>query len=151
MEPPPDPRLEAYLHRKLRALPDLQAPPTLAPRVLAAIHARAQAWWRRAWWDWPLAAKAGFVLVAVAVAALVGGGGLVLNQNVSLYSQQLSAKLPQMPAVGQHVAVWLSQLWTFAGTVQRPVWIALLASVALTYLFCVGVGSALFRFACDRH
>jgi hypothetical protein len=134
------------LHRKLRELPDLPAPPTLVPRVLAAIHARAQAWWRRAWWDWPLLAQAAFVAVALGLAGLVGGGGWALNQNLSAISDRLAAKLPAVQPVGVQVSAWLNQAWTYAATFQRPVWIALLASLALTYLFCVGHGSALFRF-----
>lgn len=151
MEPTPDPRLEALVHRKLRELPDLEAPPTLAPRVLAALRARARAWWHRAWWHWPPVAKLLFLLLGVALVAAAGGGSFILNQNVSLYSQQLAAKLPQMPLVSLPVSTWLSQAWAYAGTVQRPVWVALLAGGALTYLFCLGIGSAFVRVASSRH
>ena len=151
METFPDPKLEQFIHRKLRELPDVEAPPTLAPRVLAALHARAQAWWRRAWWDWPLAAKAGFVTLALAAAGLIGGGGLVLNQNVTNFSQQLADKLPQVPPLETTFSAWISQTWTYAGTVSQPVWLGLLIGLAAMYLFCIGVGSAFFRVALNRH
>jgi hypothetical protein len=151
MEISPDPELETFIHRRLRELPDLPAPQTLAPRVLAALQARAQAWWRRAWWDWPLAAQSAFVALALGVAGLVGGGGLVLNQNVSHVSQQLAEKLPQVPPLRDTISGWVSQAWAYAGTVSQPVWLGLLVSLAMTYLFCIGVGSAFFRVAVNRH
>ena len=59
MEPEFDSKLEALLNSELKALPPLKAPSSLAPNVMAILAARARIpWWQRAWWDWPLSAKA---------------------------------------------------------------------------------------------
>ncbi len=147
MKPPSDPQLEAYLHRKLRDLPDLPAPVTLAPRVLARIQARARAWWRLAWWQWPLAAKAAFLALSLGLAGLLGGSGWLLEQNVNAYSHQFSERLPNFDAFGQSLQTLAGAAWTYAGSLPQTAWIALLAFVAAAYLFCLGVGSAFFRFA----
>ena len=53
-----NPDLEKLIHQELQKLPELTAPATLIPGVLAAIQQRAAApWWRQAWWDWPAPAK----------------------------------------------------------------------------------------------
>lgn len=69
-------RLEELISRRLRALPDPEAPPTLWPRVRVAVERRlAQPWYRRAWREWPAAQRA--ASSALVLAAL--GGGLVVG------------------------------------------------------------------------
>ena len=80
-------RLEEVIGRRLRALPDPQAPPTLWPRVRVAVERRlAQPWYRRAWRDWPVtvrAASSGLVLVALAGGLSVAAGGPELLTRIS--------------------------------------------------------------------
>lgn len=50
----PEQDLEKLMERELRSLPAPSAPETLAPRVMAAIAARAALpWHRRTWFEWP--------------------------------------------------------------------------------------------------
>src|SRR5215469_12409932 len=74
-------RLEIEIDRELRALPDLPAPSTLGPRVMAAIGRRASApWFSRSWPEWPVTAQAATFLI---LAGLFGGlcyGGWHLGQ-----------------------------------------------------------------------
>jgi hypothetical protein len=50
----PEQDLEKLMDRELRSLPVPRAPGTLAPRVMAAITARAALpWHRRTWFEWP--------------------------------------------------------------------------------------------------
>lgn len=58
------------LVRALRALRDPKAPPTLAPRVMAAVQARLAQPPARTWFEWPLLWRVSSV--ATAVAMLVG-------------------------------------------------------------------------------
>ncbi|MBN2507376.1 MAG: hypothetical protein JXQ71_11840 [Verrucomicrobia bacterium] len=145
-----DPPLEALIDRKLRELPELEAPPTLAPRVMAALQTRARAWWCRAWWDWPAAAKAAFIAVALALGGLLGGGSWVLNQNVQMLSRQWADKLPSAPPIEEALWAWIGQLWTHAGSISQPVWLTLLGGLAMAYLFCLGLGSVFVRVALHR-
>lgn len=99
----PDPQLEQWLSRKLKHLPELRAPGTLAPRVMARIRARAAApWYRQPWFHWPPVWQAGSL--AAAVSLLVLGGWLV------------GEFLPQMSVmkstVYEQVAGFLNHGWT---------------------------------------
>lgn len=90
---------EEALDEQLRQLPDVQAPETLIPRVMAVVLAKAQSpWWRQTWWHWPPAAQ---VLVLLSfVGAMIG---------LSYYGPQawdaLAAGQP-----GHTVAGWLQVL-----------------------------------------
>ena len=148
---PNDPKLEALLGAELRKLPLLSAPVSLVPRVMAILAARhALPWWQRSWWDWPLAAKAAFLLVAIAIAGLFGGGGVLLDQGVVNYSQQVTERLGPASAlwdaaVGLRTAAGL--LWSQAA---QPLLVTLMIGVGLLYLICVGVGTAFVRSALKR-
>jgi hypothetical protein len=75
-DPSEDKRLADLVDRALRGLPPRRAPHTLEQRVLAELERRApHVWWRRSFKDWPVAARAGFVAVSVAlsVVTLLGG------------------------------------------------------------------------------
>lgn len=64
--------LEGLVQRELDRLRAPQAPATLLPRVMAAVHAWARRpWFRRAWFTWPRAWQ------AAAVAALMLGAASV--------------------------------------------------------------------------
>ncbi|HTL45435.1 MAG TPA: hypothetical protein VL262_13920 [Vicinamibacterales bacterium] len=53
---PTDDDLEARVDRALRRLPQPHTPPTLLPRVMAAVDAwQHRPWYTRAWFAWPLA------------------------------------------------------------------------------------------------
>ena len=79
-----DPKLESLLDAELKNLPLLAAPPSLLANVMSAIAARARLpWWQRAWWDWPLTAKAAFLLLALAIAGAFSGGGIIIDEGVS--------------------------------------------------------------------
>src|SRR3954452_6446369 len=68
---PEDKRLEMEIDRQLKRLPDLQAPASLAPRVMAIISARATApWYQRSWSMWPGAVRWSAL---AALLALFGG------------------------------------------------------------------------------
>src|SRR3989442_10640350 len=62
--------LETLLERELKKLPDLAAPQTIIPRVLAAIQAKARPWWQRPWVTWPWGLR---VLFLFAVFVVLGG------------------------------------------------------------------------------
>lgn len=64
----PEQDLEKWMDRELRPLPAPHAPETLAPRVMAAIAARAALpWYRQTWFEWPR----GWQAASAAVAALL--------------------------------------------------------------------------------
>ncbi len=151
MDPEFDPKLEALLGAELKKLPPLSAPPSLVPRVMAFLVARqALPWWRRSWWDWPLAAKAAFLLMGIAIAGAFGSGGVLLDQGVVNYSQQVTERLAPAwtlwdSALSLRTAAGL--LWDRAA---QPLLVTLLIVAGLLYLVCVGVGTAFVRSTLKR-
>jgi hypothetical protein len=150
MPPEFDPKLERIIDQELRKLPDLPAPQTLAPRVLAAIRARAaKPWWQQSWWNWPLAAQVAFVAVAIAIAGLFTQSGWMVDDSVRSYSQQvteqattLSAFLDKLqPLVNVFAVLWQK---------GQPLLLYAVALAMALYLACVGVGTIFVRVALRR-
>ncbi len=151
MEPEFDPKLESLLSDELKALPPVKAPASLASNIMAVLNARARLpWWQRSWWDWPLTAKVAFVLFAVSLAGLAGGGGHILSESVTGYSTEVwdgfngfeESFYLFTPLMDAAALVWERAAQPFL------VYLALFAGAL--YLTCVGVGTACFRYAFKR-
>ncbi|MFA5189739.1 MAG: hypothetical protein WC740_03385 [Verrucomicrobiia bacterium] len=66
----PEQDLEKWTDRELRPLPAPRAPETLAPRVMAAIAARAALpWYRQTWFEWSRGWQAASAVVAASLLA----------------------------------------------------------------------------------
>lgn len=146
-------KFEEMIDQELKKLPDLEAPPTLIPRVLAAIEAQtSRPWWLRPWLAWPLVPQ-------VASLALVSVLGWLGFAGAGVAAQHLqSAALPQT------VTSWTGAFGVAANvldTLLNALWVVwrsggqlwLLAAVVLAfamYLACVGIGTACVRIAIDR-
>ena len=151
MEPEFDPKLESLLSDELKSLPPVKAPASLLPNVMAVLAARARMpWWQHAWWDWPLTAKVAFVLLAVSIAGLLGGGGSILGDSAAGYSTEVLERFNGMegtfdlfaPLVDAAALVW-------ARTAQ-PFLLYGVFIVGALYLMCVGMGTACVRYALKR-
>ena len=144
MEPSPASRLEQWIAGELKNLPELSAPASLLPRVLATLQARErQPWWQQPWWNWPMAAKVALSVLALGIAALMGSGGPVLGEHVASYANETVERLSPV-----------AHLWETFGPISNSLallWTALLEPwllsglAALTYLACLGVGTIFFR------
>ena len=147
----PDPNLEALIDAELKKLPPIPAPARLVPRVLTILEARAQApWWQRAWWDWPLSARAGFILVSLAIVAAFSGGGFVFGTEFTAYSQLTADRF----TVGEGVLDSLTPLanagWLLWEKFQ-PLILYSLAVAGVMYLACLGLGTACVRSALKQN
>jgi len=146
-----NPDLEKLIHQELQKLPELTAPATLIPGVLAAIQQRAAGpWWRRAWWHWPAPAKALFALLALATAALVTGGVWWLGSGATPLASEITERLNGIGNLWDALAP-LSEagglLWQKAG---YPLAIGALVLSMSFYLFCLGLGTMFVRVAVKR-
>lgn len=146
-----DPKLEALLHRELKELPPPKAPSSLAPGVMAILAARGRVpWWQRAWWDWPVAAKAAFVIVALLVAGAFSGGGLFLGDGMSNYSLEVAGRFDFADSILGNFAPLLGAFHRVWQEFAQPFLIYGAIAAGAVYLMFIGVGTACFRFALKR-
>lgn len=148
-----DRKLEELIHRDLRELPEIQAPPTLGPRVLAAIQRRARRpWWQRPWTAWPVVLQCATL---IALFGLLGfffyGGHLAWKEYASgAISQSISTGLGLLISVETLVST-LTRALVLAGGSLNQVWlIGGTAVVLVMYLTCVGLGTVCFQMAAKK-
>ena len=151
MEPDIDPKLESLIDAELKQLPPLKAPASLVPQVMALLAARERLpWWRLAWWDWPVAAKMAFLVIGVALAGVAGSGGVMLDQGIANYSQEVTGRLSPM-----------SSLWdsfhTLSGTAgllwqkaAQPLLLHAMIFAGVLYVACLGLGTVFVRSVMKR-
>lgn len=148
MNPELDKQLEAETDRRLKALPDLAAPPSLIARTMNAISRPAAPWHARPWSAWPAGLRAAFLVVTIGA---LGGAIPVLHE--------LGPRLFG-PLAGQfaHWRVGVECIWNAAGALTGAVTVVLshlgkgfvlpcVLLVVLAYAACVGFGTLLVRLA----
>ncbi len=151
MPPEMDPKLERLIDAELKQLPPVKAPATLVPRVMALLATRAQPpWWQRAWWDWPLLAKGAFLLLALAIAAALGQGGLVLDDGVTSCSQQVTERLAPVASLWDTILTLADALGLLWAKGVQPFLLYAVILAGLLYLICLGLGTACVRSARKR-
>jgi hypothetical protein len=149
MTPEPDKQLEQSIHRELRKLPELSAPPSLLPRVRAAIAARERLpWWQKSWFQWPVMARfasvaliAGFVKLGLFAVGEVGVGSGWLATNPLL----------DWARAGLDIASTLGNALLTVGRAIPPAYLAVgFVLVVGSYLSCIGLGTVCYRVARSR-
>lgn len=153
MKPVVDPdrerKLEEFIHRELGKLPEIPAPATLVPRVMAAIQHRIQRpWWRRSFGEWPC------VIQAVFVAALMAGTGTLIWESATLWgylnaqalTQEASRGVSLLDAFWSTIGILLFALRVAIRTLAcQPITWAALFVLGLFYGSCVGAGTLCYR------
>lgn len=126
---------EDALGQALRAMPSPQAPHTLAPRVMALVHAQLAGRHNprpvRTWFEWSVWAQ---------VASMVGFVALVAS--VALMSPALERVITEVTSVN---AVRVTTM--FFRAVWQPLVLWLVVAVTATLLVCATVGALLTRVA----
>lgn len=153
MNPNHEHELEALVDRELKALPPLSAPPNLAPRILAAIAARAEApWYRRAWQTWPLPLQGASLAVLLALFSTICVGGWRLFQSEAVV--ETSAKVGGVLSVFELLFRTLGVLRDAGLQVIQHVGsgyvMGFAVMVLMAYAVCLALGSACVRFAFAR-
>ena len=151
MKPELDPRLAALVDAELKKLPPLAAPESLARDVMAVLAARANTpWWHRAWWDWPVAAKAAFLLVAVLLAGAFSSGGIVLDRTITGYTETISGHLEPFTTLLDTLRTLANALSLVAEGFSTSTLIYTALVAAILFFVCLGMGTAWVRYALKR-
>jgi predicted membrane protein len=152
---PPRPELvhawERRLDAELRRLPEVNAPATLVPGVLAIVRAR-EAMRERAWWRRPATTWHPALRVAFGAAALSLLGAIILGGHLLWPELQASPEARSVSAFGSKLAA----LWSVAQTVVdalglvlqsilTPARLAILAAVILSQAALLSAGAAALR------
>src|SRR5688572_11874661 len=138
--------LDELLDRELHHLPPFTAPRSLAPRVMAAVRAKAAAvaapWWLQSWAAWPMYARAALFVAALLIATIFFSGSVVLDDQMRTIASQspLTNLLGDVATIGNTVAL----LWQKIG---QPLFLTRIAVCVAMYFVCVGLGTAMFRVA----
>ena len=151
MKPEFDPELESLFDAELKKLPPMVAPSSLLPNVMSAIAGRARLpWWQHAWWDWPLTAKAAFLLLALAIAGAFSGGGVIIDESVSNYSQQVVERFSPITSLWGTVVTVLNVGRSMVEKMGQPIFLHVVMFIGLLYLTCLGLGTVCVRYALKR-
>src|SRR3984957_2770372 len=134
---PQDP-LEQLLDRTLRELPLRRAPPTLEARVCSELPRRAaRPWWRRSFAQWPLPARAAFlVLCAVLIRlAFMGGAAAVAGGHSLPWARQAGVLVVSLGNLAAAIPAIPPPAWLYEG----------LAVCGVLYAVLFGLGAVLYR------
>ncbi len=146
-------RLEAQIGQALKGLPELPAPRTLLPRVLAVVQSRAALpWYRLPWERWPVGWRtlALVVLLGSFGGLCFAGWELVRTEGFALAMREVSGWFSGLSAVGNAVHVLVSTLLLALRQLPTAVLAVGVALLVLSYAICMGVGAAWVRFAFAR-
>lgn len=156
--PPFEDPSDARLHAALRSLPDLRAPDTLVPGVLAAIRAREQAaaafartpWYRRPVTRWPAGLRIALGLLAAGLIAAIAFAPELLALTGT--GNALEATLTRASATFDALVSALRTVFAACGTAVRssassPYLLGGAALVLFSYFALLGIGGAVWRTA----
>ena len=140
-------KLEAFVHRALRELPEHAAPATLEQRVFAALAARSRSpWWQRGWNAWPLVPRVAVLAAGAAAAVALGWLALAGWHTASAFSLAGWAQLhaPWLVTLGSVVATLVDAGAAFLRNVQ-PYLLGLAVLLGAAYATMVSIGAGLYR------
>ncbi|MCR6655410.1 MAG: hypothetical protein NVV63_06210 [Opitutus sp.] len=144
LSPENEKNLERLVHQALRSLPERRAPRSLESRVLAAIEARAaRPWWQKSFAQWPVAARATFLVVstfALLFAAWFAGVfslAPVADVVVAKFSwvTAIRSAFSELGEVGAMLLRNVPAMWLYGA----------LAAVGLLYAALFGLGATAYR------
>jgi hypothetical protein len=145
--------LELEIERELRGLPDLEAPATLAPRVLKAIvHRTAVRWYNQPWQYWPMPLR----VTALALLSVMFGGLTIASwqltraAGMSAALQEVAGVFSGLTTVWNLVTVLLGSVVVVFKHLGTGFMIGCVVLAACGYAVCVGLGTAWWRLAFAR-
>jgi hypothetical protein len=139
--------LEEVIQREVDQLPNLQAPLTLIPRVLAAIQAQEQApWWRQPWVNWPSGYRMASLVAVVGVIGAALYGAQLGSQTIgNAVSRDVGGWLSVVSLITDAIVTLANAAFVVVRSLQKPWMLAGLGFLTFVYLGCVGIGTLCFQ------
>jgi hypothetical protein len=155
MKPDTQNELECQVDRVLKRLPEISAPRTLMPRVLAAVRARAALpWYRQSWQAWPMPLQVAtiFVLVASFGGFFFATWELSRAAGYAAVRQEIGAMFSGLAVIGNVLGVLITALRLVVEKLGTAFIFGCLAAGALAYSVFIGLGTVYLRLAfSQRH
>ncbi len=145
--------LEAEIDGVLKDLPEVQAPSTLARRVMAAVRAReARPWYRQSWelWPAPLRYAALGVMIGSFAAFCFASWQLTRAAGTAEAWREVAQTFSGVGALLNALTAVLNGLVLACKHVNSFVLFGCLAFLTLAWGLCVGLGTACVRLALAR-
>jgi hypothetical protein len=142
--------LEAEITRALKALPPLDAPESLAGRVMNTLARRANApWYQSSWQSWPAALQWGSLLVLSIIFGAVCFSGWILSQThtVALAASRVGDWTAVLAALHHTLSVLTGSVFVVLNRLGPGFVIACLGAVILGYTLCLALGTLYLRVA----
>jgi len=144
---------ETALDRELKSLPDLPAPATLIPRVLAGLE-RLQPvpWYQQPWPQWPAGLRGVSLIILLALFGGLSFAGWKASQTeaVAIMTQSLTDWFSIGTVVWAVLITLGSTLLVVVKSFGSGFMIAWGIIAVLSYVACVGLGTIFVRFAFAR-
>ena len=150
MKPDTQHELENQIDRVLKRLPEVSAPRTLMPRVMAAVRARAALpWYRQSWQAWPMPLQVAtiFVLVASFGGFFFATWELSRAAGFAAVRQEIGGMFSGVAVIGNVLGVLISALRLVVEKLGTAFIIGCLAAAALAYSIFIGLGTVYLRLA----
>jgi len=150
MRPDNQHELECQVDRVLKRLPEVSAPRTLLPRVLALVRARAaMPWYRQSWQAWPMPLQVAtiFVLVASFGGFFFAAWELSRAAGYAAVRQEIGEMLSGVAVVGNVLGVLINAIRLVIERLGTAFIIGCLAAAALAYSIFIGLGTVYVRLA----
>lgn len=144
--------LERFVHSQFQRLPEIEAPPTLIPRVLAAVRAKEQrAWWQRSWFDWPAGWQIFSLAFLLALPAFVFvGSGWAWDRFQPNAPDSILSFVTFLRALADIADGLGNALFVTLRSLEQPWVLACTGLMAVMYLTCIGLGTACVRVAIGK-
>jgi len=150
MKPDTQHELERQVDRVLKRLPEIPAPHTLLPRVLAMVRARATLpWYRKSWQAWPMPLQVAtiFVLVVSFGGFCFAAWGLSRAAGYAAVRQEIGELFSGVAVIGNVLGVLISAMRLVVEKLGTAFIIGSFAAAALAYSVFIGLGTVYVRLA----
>jgi hypothetical protein len=146
---PDDKRLEVEIDGQLKALPDMEAPAGLVPRVMATLAARAaRPWHRQSWSNWPVALRwSSLAALLTLFGALCYAGSGIFDRAGASLRDKVSGNTLGLASLWNALNDLATTAFAAVQHLGAGALIGIAATLILSYTMFLALGAAYYRLA----